>query len=131
MTGQQCLKEANDPNNSQSHILIAPISTLKYTLAIAQMCLGCVTWLKYLIVGAVSHIETTQLHGNLIASSLAHREGYFDYIGLWFLKDFLCHGNVQSQFNVGDVDPQPHRSMGWKRLAILVEQLRRQEKSIL
>lgn len=109
---------------SQSHIFNTSITTLKYTIA-SHRCVG-VTWLEYLIVRAVSHIETTQLHSNLIASSLAHREGYFDYIGLWLLKDFLRNGDVQSQFNVGDVDPKPYRSMGWKRLAILVEQLRRQ-----
>lgn len=129
--GQRCLKGATDQNDSQSHILVAFISTVKYALALAQMCWLCVTWLEYLVVRAVSHIEATQLHGNLIASSLADREGYFDHIGLWFLKDFLCHGDVQCQFNVSDVDPQPHRSMGWKRLAILVEQLKRQGKSML
>lgn len=41
------------------------------------------------------------------------------------MKDFLCNGDVQSQFDVGDVDPQPYRSMGGKRLAIFVEQLKR------
>lgn len=83
--------------------------------------------MEYLIVRAVCYIEATQLHGNLIASGLPHREGYFDYIRLWFLKDFLCNRDVQSQFDVGDVDPQPYRSMGWERLAILVEQLQRQK----
>lgn len=81
------------------------------------------TWLKYLVIRAVGHIEASQLDSNLIASGLAYCEGYFDYIGLWFLKNFLCNRDVQSQFNVGDVDPQSHRPMGRERLAILIEQL--------
>lgn len=85
------------------------------------------TWLEYLVIRAVCHIEATQLDGNLIASGLAHCEGHFDYVGLWFLQNFLCNRDVQSQFNVSDVDPQSNRSMRRERLAILVEQLRRQK----
>lgn len=92
---------------------------LKYRLALH-------TWLEYLVIWTVSHIEAAQLDSNLIASGLAHCEGHFDYIGLWFLQNLLRNRDVQSQFNVGDVDPQSHRSMGWERLAILIEQLSRQ-----
>lgn len=84
------------------------------------------TWLKYLVIRAVGHIEATQLDSNLIASGLAHCKGHFDYIRLWFLQNLLCHRDVQSHFNVGDVDPQSHRPMGRERLAIFIVQLRRQ-----
>lgn len=63
------------------------------------------TWLEYLVIGAVGYIEATKLDSNLIASSFAHCEGHFDYVGFWFLQNLLCNRDVQSQFNVSDVDP--------------------------
>jgi len=86
------------------------------------------TWLKYLVIRAVGHIEATKLDSNFVASGLAHSEGDFYHIGLWILQNLLCHRDVQSQLDVGDVDPQTHRPVGRKRLAVLVEQLRRKHK---
>lgn len=83
------------------------------------------TWLEYLVIRAISHIQSTQLDCNLITSSLAYCKSHFDYIGLWVLQDFLCDRDVQGQFNVGNVDSQPHRPMCWERLTILIEQLKR------
>lgn len=83
--------------------------------------------MKNLVIRAVGHVEATQLDSNLVAPGFAHSEGNFDYVGLWFLQNFLCHRDVQSQFDVVDVDPQPHRPVGGKRLAILIEKLRRQK----
>lgn len=82
------------------------------------------TWLEYFVIRAVGHIEATQLNSNLIASCLAHCEGHFHNIRLWFLQNLLCDRDVQCQLDVGDVDPQPHRPVGWERLTILIEQLR-------
>ena len=92
------------------------------------------TWLEYLVIRAVGHIEATQLDSNLISSGLTHCECHFYYIGLRFLQNLLGNRDVKSQFNVGDVDPQSNRSMGRERLAILIEQLKRQTskgKSVL
>lgn len=85
------------------------------------------TWLEYLVIRAIGDIQSAQLDRNLITSSLAHCKSHFDYVRLWFLQDFLCGRDVQGQFNVGNVDPQPHRPMCWERLTILIEQLKRRK----
>lgn len=83
------------------------------------------TWLKYFVIRAVGHIEAAQLDGNLVASSFAHCEGDFDDVGLWFLKNLLCYRDVQSQLNMGDVDPETHRPVGREGLTVLIEELSR------
>lgn len=103
----------------------------KWIITHSKIWCGCNTWLECLVIRAVGHIEPTQLDSNLITSGLAHCECHFDYIRLWFVQNFLCNRDVQSHLNVGDVDPQSHRPMGWERLAILIEQLRSTKKKSL
>lgn len=86
---------------------------------------GICTWLENLVIGAVGHVEASQLHGHLVAACLAHCEGHFDHVGLWLLQNLLRDGDVQCQLDVGDVDPQSHGPVGGERLSVLVEQLQR------
>ena len=81
------------------------------------------TWLKYLVVGAVCHVESTQFDRYLIASSLAYGEGHFDYVGLRVLKNLLGDRDIQSRLDMSDVDPQSHGPMCREGLSILIEQL--------
>lgn len=62
------------------------------------------TWLKYLIIRAVSHIKASQFHSHLIAAGLAHSKGHFNYVGLGLLQHLLGDRNVQSQLDMCDVD---------------------------
>lgn len=104
------------------HIIFILTKSFK-ELSFLFICHTC-TWLKYLVIRTISHIEAAQLDSNLIASSFAYCKGNFYNVGLRFLQNLLCDRDVQGQFNVGDVDPQTHRPMGWERLTILVEKLR-------
>lgn len=82
------------------------------------------TWLEYLVIGAVGHVEAPQLHSHLVAACLAHGEGHFDHVGLWLLQNLLRDGDVQRQLDVSDVHPQSDGPVGGERLSILIEQLR-------
>lgn len=84
-------------NGHRNRKIIGPLKDLKKivykSLQLENTCSH--TWLEYLIIRAVGHIEPTQLDSNLIAACFAHREGHFDYVGLRFLQNLLCNRNVQ------------------------------------
>jgi len=100
----------------------------QYEQTLGDWAVPLLTWLEYLVVGAVGHIETAELHGHLVAARLAHGEGHLDHVGLGILQDFLGDGDVQPQLHVGDVHPKAHGPVGGEGLAVFVEQLQREGK---